>query len=345
MMFRCLTLSAAVIITACAAPPPPPPPPEAPSSLIITAPDGVGLGATRWPGETGGPGVVLLGVAGPNDRWMSFGELSPFAALAEALSDAGVHVLAYDDRGVGESGGDWTAVNFEAMARDAQAAAERLAAMPGVDPDRIGFFGLSEGSGVALHAAARGHGAFLILGSPPGLAGEAALRARLVAALDAQGEGDAVKAQYLAAFDRFAQMSRAGDLEALSAFLSGPGAALVPRYAFVPREPEQPAALFASPSHVAQLAFDPAPLLAAINQPVLVLGGRLDPVLDPAVNHPPLLAGLANAKGVVIEDANHLLIPAQTGSPAEYPTLSEDLHPDVVEAVLDWMEAEGLLRR
>lgn len=317
--------------------------PEVPVELEITAPDGEILAATWWPAAGEGPGLILLGVAGPNDRRLAFGELAPFEALAEALSEAGMHVLAFDDRGVGGSGGDWTAVGFEAMSRDAAAAVQVLAHQPGVDENRIGFFGLSEGSGVALHAVAEGHGDFLILGSPPGLPGEAALRARLEAALDAQGASDVMRAQYLAAFETFAGLSRAGDREGLETFLSGPGAALVPPYGFIPPDPAGQAALFVSPWHVAQLDYDPRPLMPQIDVPVLILGGGLDSVLDPAVNHPPLVAGLPDADAVVIPDANHLLIPAETGSPVEYSTLTEDLHPEVPAAILDWMRSEGLM--
>lgn len=340
MTFAPWIAGAALLSSACAATPLVP---DEPAELTIAAPGGETLAATWWPADGEGPGIVLLGVAGPNDRALTFGELAPFEALAEALSGAGVHVLAYDDPGVGGSSGDWTALGFEAMAANAMAAAEYLAAQPGVDAARVGFLGLSEGSGVALHAAAQGTGDFLVLGSPPGLPGEAALRVRLEAALDAQGAVEALRAQYLAAFEQFAGLARTGDLDGLTAFLSGPGAALVPPYAFVPRDPAGQAALFASPWHVAQLDYDPAPLLADIDQPVLILGGALDPILDPSINHPPLLTGLSDAEAVVIADANHLLIPAETGSPAEYASLTQDLHPGVVEAILDWMRAEGLL--
>lgn len=339
-----LTLGTILCLSACAKPASTiPVMTEAPVELEISAADGETLAATWWPADGEGPGLILLGVAGPNDRRLAFGDLAPFEALAEALSEAGIHVLAFDDRGVGGSGGDWTAVDFEAMGRDAAAAAQILARQPGVDENRIGFFGLSEGSGVALHAVADGYGDFVILGSPPGLPGEAALRTRLEAALDAQGASDVMRAEYMAAFETFAALSRAGDREGLEAFLSGPGAALVPAYGFIPPDPASQANLFVSPWHVAQLDYDPRLLMPQINVPVLILGGGLDPVLDPAMNHPPLVAGLPDAVAVVIPDANHLLIPAGTGSPVEYSTLTEDLHPEVPAEILDWMRSEGLL--
>ena len=73
--------AAALLLSACAARPPVS---DEPVELEIVAPDGEILAATWWPAEGFGPGLVLLGVAGPNDRYLSVGELAPFEALAEA---------------------------------------------------------------------------------------------------------------------------------------------------------------------------------------------------------------------------------------------------------------------
>lgn len=316
-----------------------------PVELSIAAPDNETLAASWWPGAPDGPGLVLLGVAGPTDRNLGFGGHAPFASLAEALSQAGIHVLSFDDPGTGGSSGDWTRHDFPSMARNAGAAAEMLASTADIPLHRIGFYGLSEGSGIALHVAASGAGNFLILGSPPGISGETALRERMTGMLEASNADPATIDAYLAAFDQFTALCRAGDTDRLAAFLAGPGAALVPRYAFVPRDPEGQARLFASTWHVGQLDFDPAPLLPQVSEPVLIVGGALDPVLAPDIHHPPLQAGLENSTTIVFEDANHLLMPARTGSPLEYAMLEHDLHPDLVPAILDWLETQEICGR
>lgn len=313
-----------------------------PVELSIPAPDNETLAASWWPGDPDGPGLVLLGVAGPTDRHLAFGGHAPFASLAESLSEAGIHVLSFDDPGTGGSSGDWTRHDFPSMALNAESAADMLASTADIPAERIGYFGLSEGSGIALHVAASGEGNFLILGSPPGISGETALRERMTGMLEARNSDAATIDAYLAAFDQFTNLCRAGDTDRLAAFLAGPGAALVPRYSFVPRDPAGQARLFASTWHVGQLDFDPAPLLPQVDEPVLIVGGALDPVLAPDIHHPPLQAGLENSTSVVFEDANHLLMLARTGSPLEYAMLEHDLHPDLVPAILDWLETRGI---
>jgi pimeloyl-ACP methyl ester carboxylesterase len=72
----------------------------------------------------------------------------------------GIAVLAYDKRGVGQSGGSYpgeAAAPFtvDVLARDAQAAARFLAAQPEVDTSRVGLLGDSQAGWIMALAAAR----------------------------------------------------------------------------------------------------------------------------------------------------------------------------------------------
>jgi|GEM_PF-5916340 len=67
----------------------------------------------------------------------------------------GFAVLAYDKRGVGESGGEYprnwggaggAEATLRVLASDAAAALSRLRAEPEIDPSRVGFFGASQAS-------------------------------------------------------------------------------------------------------------------------------------------------------------------------------------------------------
>lgn len=91
---------------------------------------------------------MLVGGSGPTDR--SNGGY--FNRLRDALVAAGVVVLGYDKRGAGDSTGEWSSATVDALAADASAAMQTLAAQPGVDPQRVGLFGHSEGGWVALRA-------------------------------------------------------------------------------------------------------------------------------------------------------------------------------------------------
>lgn len=308
---------------------------------ISSAADNSGLSGSLYRPITAepAPGVVLLGVAGPNDRHLTYGHLVPFRALAEHLSSNGIVVLTLDDRGVGGSGGNWTEADYSIYSSDALDALRWLEAQPGVDTARTGFIGLSEGGAIAMMAAAEAPSLVdvLVLASPPGLNGEAALTAQFETTLEMSGVTGNAAETWRAAFGEFLALVRAGDETALTGFLSGPGGALVPPYGFVPSTPEAQARLFLSPWYQSQLAYDPASIEGSISASVLVIGGTLDPILPVALHHPPLREVLPGAQFVVFEGLNHLLLPAETGLPQEYLTIETSADPRVLALITDWI--------
>jgi uncharacterized protein len=118
--------------------------------------------------------ALLLGSFGPQDRdGNSVGpgdfRVSFLAALAAKLGEAGIASLRCDDRGTGESAGDFRRVTLDTEARDARAALGLLRAEPAVDPTRIVVIGHAEGAIVAPMIAAKPGGVrALALLAPPG---------------------------------------------------------------------------------------------------------------------------------------------------------------------------------
>lgn len=101
-------------------------------------------------GEGPHPAAVILRGSGESRRE------SPWARLfVDLLLERGVAVLLPDKRGSGASDGDWRTATFEDLAADALAAVRHVRSLPGVDPDRVGLVGLSQGGRVAPVAAAR----------------------------------------------------------------------------------------------------------------------------------------------------------------------------------------------
>jgi dienelactone hydrolase len=121
----------------------------------LTASDGTKLKATYFSAGKPGPGVLLLHQCNL-DRQGWYG-------LADQLAAAGIHVLALDYRGFGESGGvpHEKATPQEAAAEQAKwpgdidVAFQYLQSQPGVERDTIGVGGASCGVGNSVQAAMR----------------------------------------------------------------------------------------------------------------------------------------------------------------------------------------------
>jgi dienelactone hydrolase len=126
-----------------------------PRDADITAPDGTILKATYYAAAKPGPGVLLLHMCNSNRK--------AWEPLARQLGAAGIHALALDYRGFGESKGEWFENDFQKQQQvvnekwpgDIDAALAFLRAQAGVDKSRIGAAGGSCGVNQAVQVAVR----------------------------------------------------------------------------------------------------------------------------------------------------------------------------------------------
>ena len=94
------------------------------------------------------PAVVILHGSGPDEGL-------GYRIYAEEFAKVGIATLVFDKRGAKDSGGDWRGRSFELMAGDALAAVEFLRNRAGIDPQKVGLWGISQGGWTVAHAAAR----------------------------------------------------------------------------------------------------------------------------------------------------------------------------------------------
>ncbi|HCL90245.1 MAG TPA: alpha/beta hydrolase, partial [Candidatus Atribacteria bacterium] len=124
-------------------------------------------------GKGPSPVVLLISGSGPQDRNETIYNHRPFLVLADYLTRQGIAVLRVDDRGVGESTGDFSQATSEDFASDVLAGIEYLKTRKEINPEQIGLIGHSEGGLIAPMVAVKSPDvAFIILMAGTGLTGE-----------------------------------------------------------------------------------------------------------------------------------------------------------------------------
>jgi uncharacterized protein len=287
--------------------------------------------------------VVLISGSGRSDRDESLPgvALKPFEVIAEHLSSNGIAVLRYDDRGVGESSGDFLSATSSDFADDALAAVAYLAARPEINARRMGLLGHSEGGVVAAIAATRAPEAvgFVIAVASPAVPGYELMRAQFGHILQVQGipeeQREAIIAQQFASLD----LTVAGDWAGVEAYLRA-------RHAAAPEGDVETFVREGLIYHRGWLRFfatyDPAPDFAALRMPVLALYGDRDVQVLSALNAPKLEAALAahdDAMIIRLPTGNHLFQDALSGEMDEYATLPAAFVPEFLSTISDWIAA------
>lgn len=302
------------------------------------------------------PAVVLITGSGPQDRDEALMGHRPFLVLSDHLTRAGIAVLRYDDRGVGESTGDFGSATSFDFASDVSAAVAFLKGRPDVDPARIGLAGHSEGGLVApIVAADSDELAFIVLMAGPGVTGEEILYAQMALISEAGGATpDAVEKSRAYAERTYAVLkSDLGPEEALTALKE------IAEEQMAESTPEELAALgiteenrdemiaaqlstLNSPWFRAFLTYDPSSTLERVSIPVLAINGEKDLQVPYEVNLREIAAALERGGNTqyqthALPDLNHLFQHAETGHPSEYGTIEETWAPEAMELIANWI--------
>jgi pimeloyl-ACP methyl ester carboxylesterase len=289
------------------------------------------------------PAVVLVHGSGAIDRDGSVFGHKTLLALADHLSRQGIAVLRYDKRGVGKSSGKLKEATTRDLAADAEAALRFLRGRPEVDSQRIGVVGHSEGGLIAPLLASRDPGiVFVVMLAGPGVRGDRllveqqALLARARGVPEAAIEKDRAMNRAL-----FAAMVEEPTLEAART-----KAGLI--LAEAERKGDLPAGLgasalerFGTPWFRELLAYEPAPVLRAVRQPILVLNGERDLQVPADLDLPPIRTALAGNPRAVVQEMpglNHLFQTAQTGGIEEYGQIEETFAPAALDTIAGWIK-------
>lgn len=330
-------------------------------------------GTVTWPKTADAnsrlPAVIMITGSGPQDRDETIGSHKPFRVLAHALAQRGMVSLRYDDRGVGESTGDFVNCTTQNFADDAMSVWRHAVALPGIDPRRVGLLGHSEGGIIApLVASWQRDVAFQILLAPPGLIGGEILKSQIDRISELQGVGtaertaaNALQAQLqevalkydpsddtVLAEVRELLASHWEELKALSATGDGNEDETKIKERVIESVTQQFQQL-RSPWMRYFLVYDPAPNWLLFDCPTLALWGENDVQVLPELNRARIAATIErntnlDAELTILPELNHLLQTSVTGLPNEYESIRETIAPAAIESILLWLKAREILK-
>ncbi|HEX8350439.1 MAG TPA: alpha/beta fold hydrolase [Hymenobacter sp.] len=294
------------------------------------------------------PAVILLSGSGAQDRDESVFGHHPFRVIADYLSRRGIAVLRFDDRGIGQSGGNAATVTAADYAKDAQGALAFLRSRPNLNPKQLGLMGHSEGGTAAITAASQPQGpAFLVLLATPGVPGIDVLarQAMDLARLKTQDPKVLASTEQRQRNMLMIVQQTQDNAKAQAQIIKvlTPPVALPPDMAEQIRKAAQAQAVMAtSPAFRHILADNPQKTLPAVKCPVLALNGSKDLQVSSSVNLPAIertLKGAGNRDVTTQELAglNHLFQTASTGAATEYSQIEETFSPTALQSIGDWL--------
>ena len=329
---------------------------------LILQNDSIKIGGTlTWPeNKSTNQLVILISGSGAQDRDESLEPIAsfkPFATLADSLTMHGIATFRYDDRGIGESTGNFSQASIDILASDVEAIIKHFT-QTSIDHHfkNITLLGHSQGGIVAGKVAAQDSLVDrLILMSSPGISlkqvlryqvrqtfedqyipenqieAEIAGREKLMEAIQKDTNISKAKAEYRQAFEaiqRKSLLSANKDTSNVSEMGKKQAQALVSGYG--------------SPQMQSLLFYDPASDLKKLAIPVLVLFGGKDTQVPINKNKEPIKRALkASGSSYQIKtfpNANHLYQKANTGTVSEYSELPSRFVDGFIATITNWLK-------
>lgn len=311
-------------------------------------------GTLTYPKEDGKfPAVVLISGSGAQNRDEEIFNHKPFLVISDFLTRNGYAVLRFDDRGVGESEGNYSLATTYDFAEDVRAAVKFLASRKEIDKNKIGLIGHSEGAMIAsIVASTDGNIAFVILMAGPGLPGDSILYLQTELIYRAEGESEEKINEILSELREVYSILKS-DLdeseikEKLRDKYQQQFAKMSDeerqRYGDLNTYMEMEIRIATSSWFRTFLKFDPRPFLEKVKCPVLVINGEKDLQVPPKQNLPAIEQALMQGgnKNFLVKELpglNHLFQTSKFGTIGEYGVIEETISPVALETMVNWMK-------
>lgn len=300
------------------------------------------------------PAVVLITGSGPQNRDEELMDHKPFLILSDYLTRNGIAVLRYDDRGVGQSNGDFKTATSADFALDATSAIKYLQTRKEINQKKIGLIGHSEGGMIAPMVASKSKDiAFIVLLAGPGIPGDQLflLQQSLIAKASGAGNADIKKLNDMnkGAFDMVVRSTNQDQLKAemtdyirniLKGNLDKPAGMNDDDYV------KLQIGKVLNPWMIYFLKYNPAIVLEKVKCPVLAINGEKDLQVPPKENLEAIRQALEKGGNKTITtkefpNLNHLFQECETGLTEEYATIEQTFSPTALKVILQWITIQA----
>lgn len=323
---------------------------------FVNQKDKITLGGTfTSPKSDNFPVVILISGSGQQDRNSEILGHKPFWVIADYLTKNGIGVLRVDDRGIGQSGGDFnTSTSFD-FATDVESAIAFIKTKKGVNHKKIGLIGHSEGGMIAPIVASKDKNInFIVLLAGPGIPCDELLieQTYLIAKVSGASENEIAETQKtnkqiydLVKSDKSNEELKSGLENIFTNLFKNDPSFINLNETEKNQLINQQIESVSYPWFKNFLRFKPEEYLKKVKCPVLVLNGENDLQVPPKSN----MLGIKNAldkggnKKVTLKEypkLNHLFQESETGSTDEYGAIEQTFSPTVLTDIKDWILAQ-----
>lgn len=296
------------------------------------------------------PALILISGSGPQNRNEEVSGHKPFLVLADHLTKHGIAVLRFDDRGVGESGGDFSMATSLDFAKDVEAAVTYLETRPEINKTKIGLIGHSEGGIIAPMVAATLKNIYcIILLAAPGIPGNELLLLQQERIGTASGISDTILKESITLHKGvFDIIMKSKNQEKLKIKLADYLKQNSPSNTYQEINHEKlnsQIKQLTSPWMQYFIKHNPAKNLRKVKCPVLAINGQKDLQVPAKENLEAIRKALAksgnkNSTLKELPNLNHLFQECNTGLPNEYGTIEQTFSPIALYILTDWISRQ-----
>ncbi len=298
------------------------------------------------------PVAILISGSGPQNRNSEIFGHKSFWVLADYLTNQGIAVLRYDDRGVGESTGNFSKATSVDFAEDVVAAIAYLKSRKEINLNKIGLIGHSEGGIIAPMVASENKNvAFVVSMAGVMLPGSELLLLQKELQLQSMGSSEVFISKEIE-FDK-------GIMKLINASASDSLKRNLEKYTseYFKKNPKFASdhgmtetyyktlivESYSSPWLSNFIKYDPKNALESLECPLFALNGEKDLQVPAKENLEVLehISTIDSSKNFTLKSypgLNHLFQECKTGTLMEYGQIEQTLSPQVLQDIAEWID-------